>query len=103
MPKEKNDLRDRTKDFALRIMRMFSSLPKQLKHKRLVSRRCDLARPLGPIIAKRIAAEAKPNLSPSVAIRFASWRKLAIGLSSWLMAKLSNQPSFQLFAKNAMN
>jgi hypothetical protein len=28
MPKEKNDLRDRTKDFALRIMRMFSSLPK---------------------------------------------------------------------------
>jgi len=28
MPKEENDLRDRTKDFALRIMRMFSSLPK---------------------------------------------------------------------------
>jgi four helix bundle protein len=27
----------------------------------LVSRRCDLARPLEPIIAKRIAAEAKPN------------------------------------------
>ncbi|PYL16330.1 MAG: four helix bundle protein [Verrucomicrobia bacterium] len=28
MPKEENDLRERTKDFALRIMRMFSSLPK---------------------------------------------------------------------------
>lgn len=28
MPKEENDLRDHTKDFALRIMRMFSSLPK---------------------------------------------------------------------------
>ena len=27
MPKEENDLRERTKDFALRIMRMFSSLP----------------------------------------------------------------------------
>src|SRR2546428_8485345 len=28
MPKEKVDLRNRTKDFALRILRMFSSLPK---------------------------------------------------------------------------
>src|SRR2546430_7619869 len=28
MPKEENDLRERTKDFALRILRMFSSLPK---------------------------------------------------------------------------
>src|SRR5207237_4624284 len=28
MPKEENDLRERTKDLALRIMRMFSSLPK---------------------------------------------------------------------------
>ncbi len=28
MPKEKIDLRNRTEDFALRILRMFSSLPK---------------------------------------------------------------------------
>jgi four helix bundle protein len=31
MPKEENDLRDRTKEFALRIMRMFSSLPKTIE------------------------------------------------------------------------
>lgn len=28
MPKEETDLRDRTKEFALRIIRMFSALPK---------------------------------------------------------------------------
>ncbi len=28
MQKEENDLRDRTKDFALRVVRMFCSLPK---------------------------------------------------------------------------
>lgn len=28
MQKEENDLRDRTKDFALRIVRMFPALPK---------------------------------------------------------------------------
>src|ERR1700719_867066 len=31
MPKEENDLRDRTKEFPLRIMRMFSSLPKTIE------------------------------------------------------------------------
>ena len=36
----------------------------------MVSRCCDLALPLEPITAKRIAAAVKPNLFPSVAIHF---------------------------------
>src|SRR6266404_4698088 len=100
MPKEENDLRDRTKDFALRIMRMFSLLPKTTEAQTL----CKQAlQPGTAITAKRIAAGAKPNLSPSVAIHFVSWKKLAVGLSSSFMAKLSNQPSFPLFARNATN
>jgi len=69
----------------------------------LANKHCGLVPPLERITAKRIAAEAKPNLFPNVEIPFVSWKKPAIGLSSSLMATLSHQRSFQLSAKNATN
>jgi len=69
----------------------------------LANKHCDLAPLPERIIAKRTTAEAKPNLFPNVEIPFVSWKKPAIGLSCLLMAKLSHQRSFQLFAKNATN
>jgi hypothetical protein len=61
MQSEENDLRQRTKEFALQIVRMFSRLPKTTEAQVLDNRPCDLAHRSEQTTAKPIARVAKLN------------------------------------------
>jgi len=61
MGPEDNDLRERTKPFGLRLVRMFSRLPKKQRPKYSASRSYDRVLPSEQTIARHIAPAANPN------------------------------------------
>src|SRR6266478_1952442 len=95
MPKEENDLRDRTKDFALRIMRMFSSLPKTTEAQTLGKQALRSGTAAGANYREAYRGRSKAEFISKCGDSLRELEELAIGLSSWLMAKLSNQPTFR--------
>ena len=88
MPKEENDLRDRTKEFALRIMRMLSSLPKTIEAQTLGKQALRSGTAAGANYREAYRGRSKAEFISKCGDSLVSWKKLAIGLSSSLMAKL---------------
>jgi hypothetical protein len=66
MKNEKNDLKERTRDFALRVIKLYSALPSSAVAQVLVlvSSCCALALRSVQIIAKRTALVRRRSLSP---------------------------------------
>jgi four helix bundle protein len=72
MPKDERDLRDRTKSFALRVVRMFSSLPKTTEAQDLGKQVLRSGTSMEQIIAKHFAAGAGRSSLRNVATPCAS-------------------------------
>ncbi len=63
MQKDKTDLRDRTKDFALRIVRMFSALPKTTEAQVLGKQLLRSGTSIGANYREAFRARSKPEWS----------------------------------------
>src|SRR5205814_7140998 len=74
-----NDLRDRTKSFAVSIVRMFSLFQKRRKRRCSASNYCDLARRLAQIIAKLSALGVNSNSSQNAVTLCARLRRQRTG------------------------
>ena len=93
MPKEENDLRERTKDFALRIMRMFSSLPKTTEAQTLGKQVLRSGTAAGANYREAYRGRSKAEFISKCGDSLRELEETGTGLSSSLMAKLSNSPS----------
>ena len=71
----KIDLRERTKSFALRVVRLFSTLPKTTEAQILGKQVLRSGTSIGAITARRIADEAKLNSLQSAEIACARSRR----------------------------
>jgi hypothetical protein len=69
MKSEERDLRQRTKEFGLQIVRVFLGYRKRLKRKCWANKSCDLEHRSERITGKRIARGVAPSLSRNAAIR----------------------------------
>jgi hypothetical protein len=100
MQKEEMDLRDRTKAFALRIVRMFSALPTtteaQVLRKQLLRSELQSAQTIG----KRFGRGAKPSSSRNAAIRFGRLKKALTGWNCSSNPALSAWKSSQRCARS---
>src|SRR5438105_12995603 len=103
MPKEENDLRERTKDLALRIMRMFSSLPKTTEAQTLGKQVLRSGTAAGANYREAYRGRSKAEFISKCGDSLRELEETGYWLSSSLMAKSSNQLSFQLFVRNATN
>jgi len=101
MQKDETDLRERTKNFALRIVQMFSTLPKTTEAQVLGSNYCDPELLLGQTTEKRTAVEAKRSSSRNVVTACAKSKKLRIGSNCSLLRTSSRPTDFNRFARSA--
>ena len=67
---KEDDLDERTKRFALRVIRLFGSLPKRARPKCSASNFCVREHLLAPITTRRIADGANQSLSQNAATPF---------------------------------
>ena len=91
MKSANDDLIERTKQFALRVIRLFASLPKTGEAQVLENNFCVLEHLLGPTIARLIARAVGPSLLPNAATRSAKSKNLPTGSNSSRKAA-SSQP-----------
>ena len=103
MNKAKVDLRERTKDFALSVVRMFSALPKTTEAQILGRQVLRSAPRSARIIVRRIGVGAGPSSLPNAAIAFAKLRRRRIGSSCSSEPTLFPRTNLRLCARNAMN
>ena len=81
MQKDKKDLADRTKRFALAIIRLFSMLPKTTEAQVLGKQVLRSGTSVGANYRERIARAARLNLSRSPATRSVSSKRRVTGLT----------------------
>jgi len=79
MQKAERDLQERTKRFALNIIRTFSMMPKTTEAQVLGKQLLRSGTSVGANYREAIAAAARQNSSQSVAIRSASWKRPLTG------------------------
>jgi hypothetical protein len=129
MQPEEKDLRQRTKEFALQIIRLFSELPKtteaQVLGKQVLRSGTSVGANYREAYRARSRAEwserderhtrqrregsgsesgdKRMNSSRNAAIHYVNWRKRPTGSNFWSMERSFRQTSFQLCGKNATN
>src|ERR1700693_1097498 len=79
MQNAERDLQERTKRFALNIIRTFSMMPKTTEAQVLGKQLLRSGTSVGQIVARLIAAAARQHSSQSVVIRSASWKRPLTG------------------------
>jgi hypothetical protein len=84
---EKMDLRDRTKKFALRVAKLFRSLPKTIEPHLLANQILRSGLLSAPIIAKPIADETRPDSLRTVASACTNPKRSVSG-SSYLDSRI---------------
>src|SRR3981189_2599117 len=97
------DLRTRTKQFALRIIRLFGSLPKSTEAQVLGKQLLRSGTSVGANYREAHVAGAKPSSSRNAEIHSGNWRNQGIGWSCSSMAKSWLRPSCNLSAPSATN
>jgi four helix bundle protein len=83
MQSEASDLRQRTKEFALQIVWMFSGLPKTTEAHVLGKQVLRSGTSVGANYREAYRAPANLSLSRDVAIHCVSWRRLPTGSNFW--------------------
>ena len=75
------DLKQRTREFALRVVRMYAEMPKETVAQVLGKQALRAGTSVALIIANRHGRVQMPSSSASYKLRFKNWMKLVIGLS----------------------
>ena len=78
---EQEDLRGRTKQFALRIIRLYGALPKAIEAQIIGKQVLRSGTAVGANYREAFGAGQMQNLLPKWGIALRSWKKQRIGLS----------------------
>src|SRR6516225_2938991 len=103
MQNEELDLRDRTKAFALRVVRMYSTLPKTTEAQVLGKQLLRSGTSIGANYREAYRARSKPEFIANAAILCAKSKRLRIGWNCWSRRRSFLLTNFGLYRTNAMN
>ena len=103
MVHDSTDLKNRTKTYALRIIKLFQALPKVEKHKYLVNKSCEAVLQSAHNIAKLVVPNPRLISLTKWKAVCRNWMKPAIGWNYLLKAILCQPNALLTFKKRMMN
>ena len=92
---ENGDLRKRTKEFALRIIRLYAALPKTTEAQVIGKQVLRSGTSVGAHYREGTEADPMPSTSPRSGAVFKNWRKPPTGSSCWEMPLSSTAIAWQ--------
>ena len=103
MQNQENDLRDRTKTFALQIIRMFAAIPKTTEAQVLGKQMLRSGTSVGANYREAHRGRSKAEFISKCGDLLRELEETAYWLELLVEAKIAQQKDVQLFEKNATN